>query len=133
MRKAVLIAMLALLACCAQLVKEDAPAASKPVSYEKNRQERQDDAWRDVENEELVSEIEKSDASKWFVNRSEGIILSDRNRLDTYWRLNYSSICCFSRISIFSDGIVFLDGTERGMSKPHRQRLAAFCQKVVNK
>ena len=100
---------------------------AKPIEQDKQKAEEKS-AWEYAEIEELVSNIEKSEPQSWTIDVSKKIILAEIHELNIYLHHN-SKI--FFRMSIFSNGALYLDSEKRDMGAKHQSRLAMFFKKVV--
>ena len=79
------------------------------------KQEKERQAWLEVENEDIVSYLETLDKKNWMV--FDNIILIRPNSL-----INGSNKY-YSRIAVFYDGTLFTDGINKEISISHKNRL----------
>lgn len=118
--------------CCATT---QAPPCQQKIQeiYKLNASEEQkaDEkaAWEYAENNELVNSIEQSDVQKWVIDLNRQVVLSEK--YDLMINLRFSKI--YSRMSIFSDGSLYLDGEKKELVSEHTKRLRDFYYRVVQR
>jgi len=131
MRILICIIMLILGGCCHTQTKVPCPEiAIKQVQNNISDTKQQvSDAWTEAENEEIVSAIEKSDSTRWTKDLKRNVLLAEAHDVNVYSHKSSSHV--FFRVTIFSDGILFLDSEERSMSSAHKTRLVLFYDMIV--
>lgn len=125
--KKFLLLSLVLTACCFTQIT---PKLAEPTIIKENpattQKEQEELAWKYVEDEELVSILEKSDFTKWSVVKN--FVLSDFNELNIWLKKN-SHI--YLRVSIYKNGTILLDGEKRDMTKEHQERLEDVFNAII--
>lgn len=107
---------------CSQPIQE----IYKPTALEKQKADEKA-AWEYAENNELVTAIEQSDVQKWVIDLNRQVVLSEK--YDLMINLRFSKI--YSRMSIFSDGSLYLDGEKKELVSEHTKRLRDFYYRVI--
>lgn len=132
MKICLLVSMLCIVPSCYTVSADQIPCPQQEI-YKPTESEKQKDdekaSWEYAENDELVTAIEQSDPQKWILGVSKNVILGEKYEL--MFNLKFNKI--YFRMSIFSDGSLYLDGGKKEVALAHRNRLIAFYNKVVGK
>lgn len=132
MKICLLLSILCIMSSCYTAAKDQIPCLQQEA-YKLTESEKQKDdektSWEYAENDELVTAIEQSDPQKWILGVSKNVILGERYEL--MFNLKFNKI--YFRMSIFSDGSLYLDGGKKEVSLPHRNRLIVFYNRVTQK
>jgi hypothetical protein len=132
MRVLICAIIFAICGCCHTKIAAPCPenAIQQPqIDVNAGARQQVNDAWTEAANEELISAIEKSDSKQWIRDIKRRLVLAETYEVGIYLHRSGHG---FSRMTVFWNGALFLDGEEQNISTERMNRLARFYDKTTH-